>query len=255
MKKIFIWIFCYPFFCKAQIENVNLIKTSLSGILIANYTLGYERKISNHFTVQTELRYSPSGGLPLIRDIDNIQSGEISKNNDFDFYNTSISNNAITIELRYYPKLTESFKGFYIAPYFRASTINMYIPQTVKYTYSDNTKFEANLKINGSIYSNGLGLAIGIQKKITNKLFLDFVIFGLHLGNENAQFNYTSNLPASDSDNQFIKNNIENFKKVIEKIVHFDKFEYELNSNKGNLNASSNWIGIRGLGLSLAYTF
>ena len=255
MKKIFIWIFCYPFFCKAQIENVNLLKTSLSGFLIANYTIGYERKILPHFTIYTELRYSPAGGIPLIRDIDNIQSGQLSKNNDFDLYNTTIANNALTIECRYYPKISENFKGFYIAPYYRATTIDIFIPQKVKYTYVDGSIFEANLKINGSLKADGFGLALGIQKKITNRLFLDFVIFGLHFGKENSNFSFTSDKIASIGDNQFIKNNIENFKTDLEKVIKFDKFEYSLNPDSGNLEASSSWIGLRGLGLSLAYTF
>lgn len=255
MKKIFILILCFPIFCKAQKERIQTIKTSLSGILLANYTLGYERKILPHFTINTELRHAPVGGLPFIRDIDNFMSGKISSNSEFDFYNTTISNNALTIECRYYPKMNETFKGFYIAPYYRISKINLYVPQKVTYTYADNSKYEANLKINGSIASNGLGLAIGIQKKISDRLFLDFVIFGFHIGNEVANFNFISNKNAADADNQNIKNNIDNFRKDLENVIQFNKFDYTLNTDNGNLEASSSWVGLRGIGLSLAYTF
>lgn len=98
--------------------KMNLVKLSLTGLPIRNYTLQYERVLTKVISVGISYRNMPEGNLPFKTQIlKQIDESDVESRNIIN--NFTLSNYAITPEVRFYLGKKGYGQGFYIAPFFR----------------------------------------------------------------------------------------------------------------------------------------
>lgn len=242
MKKILLLIFIFPLLTNAQGKNV--IKTNLSGLLINNYNITYERSILKKMSLSVGFRYMPKTTVPLKSTLEKYLDNPDIKINDFE-----MGNMAITPELRLYLSAGK-LKGFYIAPYVRYASFDLTVPVTY-----DRPGFttKPTVLFNGKITSLSAGLLLGMQYNIAKKLVLDFWLIGAHYGTSNGNIDATNINPAlnSQADRDALQSQLNEFNE-------FGPFKFEskvTSATTANIKSVGAWAGVRALGLSLGVRF
>jgi len=256
MKKLIIILAFVPFFSNAQklFGGKNIIKTNITGNLVGNYNITYERALARKFSLSVGFRYMPKSTLPTFLK-DKIESLADDKNLRFSDF--QMGNFAITPELRLYLSAGK-MKGFYIAPYLRYASFDMQVPITYDYIPPGSTE-KASALFNGTITSFSGGLLLGTQFQIAKKLVLDLWIIGGHYGTSNGTMTVSNFSPAIDKNNS---SQTAGFDKVINEINNKDygpfKFKAEVNKPEytvATITTTGAWAGVRAAGLSLGLRF
>jgi hypothetical protein len=244
MKKIILGIFLIPFLSNAQLlGGNNVIKANLSSLAFGNYHLTYERALLKKLSISVSYRFMPKKTVPL----SNLLEKYID-NNDVNFGNFQMGNNAITPELRLYP--SKKLKGFYLAAYGRFAEFDLSVP--VKYVASSlpgsPTEYAT---FDGKIKSSSIGFMIGTQFRLAKKIVLDWWILGGHYGSSKGDLNALINRHLSPIEQQSLQATLDDLKEL-------GPFKFEgkvTSSNTANVKSTGPWAGVRGMGLSLGIRF
>ena len=250
MKKILLLLLLAPFFANAQklLGGKNIIKTNITGDLIGNYNLTYERSVAKKLSLSVGFRYMPKTVLPsAIRNI----ADKYINDPDVHLEDFQMGNFAITPELRLYLSAGK-MKGFYIAPYGRYASFDVQVP--VSYTNSSlppGTKAQA--KFNGKFTSMSAGLLLGTQFQIAKKLVLDIWIIGAHYGSSSGTIDAVDISPAmnNQSDRDALQAQLDDVKNL-------GPFTFEgkvTSATTAQITTTGAWAGVRALGLSLGFRF
>jgi len=228
---------------KAQIITApkNIIKTNItSPILFNNYSFQYERVFLEKFSVSLSYRFMPKRGIPYKNQIAKFFDDYNDKDVINVLENLQIDNYAITPEFRFY---LGRKRGLYASVYYRYAKfgLNGYSIDFDKY---DGSK--GNIKLNGDIKSNSVGIMLGKQWILARYIVLDWWIMGGHIGSAKGIIKGFSQEDLSILEQADIKQAIENFK-YLDKITVTDK-------NNVRVNFSGNWYGIR-TGFSIGVCF
>lgn len=109
MTLLFIWAGSYS---KTYTDNtkfagehyrpkMNLVKTNVTGILLKNYSVQYERVFTKRFSASLSYRNMPEGGLPFRSFILDRMEQDDQEGRDI-INNLLVSNYSITPEIRFY---------------------------------------------------------------------------------------------------------------------------------------------------------
>lgn len=250
MKKLLFFALIVPFAATAQLGilgDKNIIKTNLSGDVIGNYNLTYERSVAKKLSLSVGVRYMPKVSMPKILQ-DKVV--EMVGDNNIKIEEFKMGNFAITPELRLYLSLGK-MKGFYIAPYLRYASFDVTVPVTYDYAGSTTKPYAL---FNGIFTSISGGLMIGTQVNIAKRLVLDFWILGAHYGTSNGTITATDFNPpmSATGQKQALQDKLDEISK--ESYGPF-KFKGQFDGQTATLTSEGAWAGIRGAGICLGVRF
>jgi hypothetical protein len=256
MRKIIFITFLTAIISNANAQSLiggkNILKTNLSGDVLQNYNLTYEKSINHFMSISASYGSMAKRSLPL-----KSLAKQFIDNSNIDFDNFKVANNALTIEGRFYLGL-QKMSGFYIAPYARFGNMEVDVP--INYTYttaasvvngvtvpSTTVKTKANL--NGSIRSQSVGAYFGMQFQLLTKVVLDIWAIGGHYGSSNGSL--VAVLPTG-TPNEAAPALV----KIIDQ-TNASPFKLSTTStgNTVTTNTSGPWAGLRGAGITVGLRF
>lgn len=221
----------------------NFIRTNLTGILVKNYSLQFERVLNKRFSVGVELRLMPSTSLPFTKLISN------SLGSDPDILsslmNVRVSGSAITPSVKFYPTRKGYGRGFYISAFFRNAT---YKAERLDFYYDNSNGEKNSIQLKGEFTSNTVGLVLGKQWTIGRYFCIDWTIIGGHYGSARGLLTGKNSEALSEADQQTVRDALNGLE-----IPYTDK-EVEVSANRSTLRLSGPWAAFR-TGLAIGIRF
>lgn len=256
MRKIIFIAFLTTIISNANAQSLiggkNIIKTNLSGDVLQNYNLTYERSINRFMSISASYGSMAKRSLPL-----KSLAKQFIDNSSIDFDNFKVANNALTIEGRFYIGL-QKMSGFYIAPYARFGNMEVDVP--VNYTYTTepsvvngvnipSTTVTTKSTLNGSIRSQSVGAYFGMQFQLLTKVVLDIWAIGGHYGSSNGKIQ--ADLPAGTPSEAAtaLKTTLDNTN------ASPFKLSTTVSGNSVITNTDGPWAGLRGAGITVGIRF
>ncbi len=188
------------FVFKNGLTQDNIIKTSLSGFLIGDFNLSFERKTFDNQSVQFRLgHFYPTQGLLITEKT--ITPGEYTLQDSRGALQTSL-------EYRWYTK-KQGLSGFYLGPYIRYYGI--------KASYSDLVRSNI-FQVEGSMNNIGAGVQLGYHFLINEIISIDISFFGAGIDRNSLKLVYTIDQPNFDYN--VIVNDVS---EVFEDVSYFEK--------------------------------
>lgn len=243
-------IFTDDEYTEIEIDNptMNIFRTSLSTIIMNNYSIQYERVLNKKFSVGISYRFMPSGSIPLKNTVLDFFASDSNKSDIEDVLSdTKISGSAITLEPRFYVGKKGYGTGFYIAPYYRYSSFKF---DNISFNYESETSPTINtVHAGGKVTAHSGGVMIGAQWTVGKNFVIDWWIIGGHLGSSSGDISGTPNVPLTPYEQQEIR-------ETIERIEFSDMIkEINVSANGVDVQIEGPWYGIRAFGVSLGYRF
>ena len=221
----------------AQKNFNDAIKVNLSGLIVKNISLQYERKLSKRLSAALAYRNLPYGTVPFSSSLSNSVSGS-----GIDFSKMNVGSSAVTPELRLYVGKKGAMRGFYLGLFSSFSNYKTDFP----ITFSDRTG-----TFNGTMKATTFGLQLGTQMRISHRFFLDWWILGPNIGKANGNMNLlTANLNANEQ--QALRDNLQNVK---DNAPFAFVQSFTVDSNGAVVNLNGPWGGVRALGFNLSFHF
>lgn len=219
----------------AYTPKKNLVKINLTGLPIRNYSIQYERVLSKVISIGLSYRNMPEGNLPFKNQIlKQIDASDIESRNIINSF--TLSNYAITPEVRFYLGKKGYGQGFYIAPFFRNAG---YKGNNFDVEYKDENNTLQTLSLSGDIKANTFGVLLGAQWSLSKHIVLDWWILGPHIGSGKGDLIGVSSRPLSASEQADIKATLEDFE-----IPMVDK-KITVNSQGATMNLDGSFGGLR----------
>lgn len=217
----------------------NIIKTNVTACLFRNINLSYERIFTEKFSAQISYSTIPNGSIPF-------SSSTLKIHNVEELAKAEMNYSSFTVEPRFYLNKKGYGQGFYIAPYYRHSHLEV---SNLIFEYdADGVRNTANLssKVNG----NSGGLALGIQWNLgqNKNWILDFNMIGAHYGAANGDLVAVSSRPLTAREQQVLQDELNTLD------VPFVKIKAQPNANGATAQITGPWAGVR-FGLSAGYRF
>ncbi len=225
--------------------KMNIIKLNLISPIFLNFSLQYERVINKFLSATLTGRFMPTSSVPYINSFYNKIFGSDDPAIEEAFKEMKISNYGASVELRFYVGKKGYGKGFYIAPAYRFSRIEM---SHLIFVYDDYPGAEESLTFSGHSNANYGGLMLGAQWFLGKHLTLDWWFFGPLAGYQNASVSAVSSMPLSSDDQQVLKTKLEDWDMPLtEKNVYVD-------SQSASLDLYG-WMFGYNFGLALGFRF
>lgn len=229
---------------KDQIPPLNLIKLNLTGILLKNYSLQYERVLNKKISVALQYRMMPETGIPFKSSILKVV-GDDDPDTKKIIEDFRMSNYAITPEVRFYLSRKGYGRGFYIAPFYRYAS---FTSNDLNVFYTDDNNVEQSIKMSGKLTSNTGGILIGVQKDLGKHVVLDMSFFGPHYGAGKGNFEGTTSKPLTPDEQDDLRKQLEDIDiPLTDKTVN-------VNANGASLKLDGPWGGYR-FAISLGVRF
>lgn len=222
----------------------NFIKLNLTGILLKNYGVQYERVLSKRISVALQYRIMPETGIPHKNFIQK-KVGDDDPDTKKTIDDLRMSNFAITPELRIYLSKKGYGRGFYIAPFYRYAS---FTANGLNVFYTDENDVEQSLKLSGKLTSNTGGLLLGVQSMLAKSVVLDISFFGPHFGVGNGNFTGTSSKTLSPSEQDDLRQELEDID------IPFTDKTVNVNANAASMKLDGPWGGFR-FAISLGVRF
>ncbi len=213
----------------------NAIKAGLSGPLMGDINIGYERALSRHSSLNIKLGYFDPIMSPFITE----------KTLTPKAYNLLESNGGITasVEYRFYLSKKRGIQGFYVAPYMRYLNQDMVWDDEIEgYIFTVGTKFN----------TLGLGGQLGYQWILNDIFTVDLFFFGAGIDYHKALVEYVLD-PQPDGFNYgMVTSHVDDvfvdFKYLYKKLTH------DVNENNHTSKLPFLFPGIR-IGASIGIAF
>ena len=221
----------------------NKVKLNLFALPLKNFSLQYERGLTENMSVCLGLRLQPKGGLPFRSSISNAFDEEDTTAQDL-IDNVKASSWGITPEFRYYFG-KKPLSGFYLAPYVRVGG------NSLEWTYSFRMD-DGNMKrvdFNGKINSVYAGLLLGAQWHVAESFVIDWWIAGPSYGSMNIKLEANTDMTDLSADD---RRDLEESLDGIGYGGH--ELETDINDNGVRVKGKLPMFGLR-TGLCIGYTF
>ena len=251
-------IIAAPFVLQAQIESspeyagnqvkknqdVNFIKTNITSILLKNYSLQYERTLKKKLSAAISFRVMPETQLPFKSTILSIIEDDDADTKDM-VEKITLSNFAITPEIKFYLSKKGYGQGFYISLFYRYAQYTAGNVD-VKYTRDDNS--EGSIDLSGKLTANTGGFMLGVQKMLGKTVCLDIWILGPHAGGGKGNLTGIPDKSLSSSEQQDLREALEDLD------IPLTNLKSTVTSNFASVDLSGPWAGVRS-GISLGIRF
>jgi len=191
----------------------NILKTSLSGFFLGDFSLSYERQTFENQSVQLRAGYFQPVLSPFI-------SGSTLTPSEYTFVSNKGSLQS-SLEYRFYTAQA-GLKGFYLGPYIRY--------YSVKADYTDMIKND-RFDVEGSFTALGFGVQLGYHFVVNEIFSADISFFGAGIDKNLIKLIYTSNRQGFDYNTI-----VDDVTDVFEGIPYFEK-RLKNEVNPGNLTS------------------
>ncbi len=222
----------------------NLLKLNLTAIPLRNYSVQFERVLGKRVSIAVSYRNMPEGNLPMkdfiIEQLGSEDQEAVDAINSF-----TLSNYAITPEIRFYMGKKGYGRGFYIAPFFRNAN---YAGGNLLFKYNDDNDIEQSITLSGDIKANTVGLLLGAQWSLSKLFVLDWWIIGPHYGKSNGELIGNSSRVLTPDEQEEIRQNLEDFD------IPMVKKTVSVNASGAKMVVDGPWTGVRA-GISLGIKF
>ena len=219
------------------IKYPNILKINSLAIPFNNISLEYERGLVPRFSFLIGAGYKYSGDIPKLF---------LTAYDKINIKLDRIQGYSITPELRYYLKTCNSrfLDGFYLGVYFR---------HTHYYTNAEFDYFPEGYEM--QIYKAdmvmneyGVGLSIGYQLMLWERLSIDFMFFGPRYSNYHVGYEFDKNVSQEFLDDLSV---------YINEVIDRFGFEYEVDlKQEGDSRASTSFSFANArFGLSVGFAF
>ncbi|MEN6618369.1 MAG: DUF3575 domain-containing protein, partial [Rikenellaceae bacterium] len=159
----------------------NYIKTNLTSIFIKNYSLQYERVLNKTISIAVAYRNMPNTSIPFKDQIIKMVDSDDATTEDA-INSLTMSNYAITPEVRFYLGKKGYGRGFYIAPFYRYAKYDVAnVVVNLDVTVNEILQ-QRSIILDGKITANTGGLMFGAQWALSKHICLDWWILGPHFG-------------------------------------------------------------------------
>jgi hypothetical protein len=196
---LFILILLSPFVGYTQNNDnedfdKNVLKFNLTGLLLKNYGIQYERMLTRKTSFALGFRTMPSTTLPL----DDLLELDLE---DFSSNDLTLGNYAITPEIRFYMGKKGGPRGFYFAPYFRYANHDIGI-KNLTFTFEDDEFEDESItktaSFSGNITGMSAGAMFGAQWRLGKAIYLDWWIAGASYGKSSGNFQILTPLDSDE---------------------------------------------------------
>ena len=160
------------------VKYSNILKVNTLAIPFNNISISYERGVVPRFSILIAAGYKYSGNLPDLFD---------TENENLQIKLDQITGYSLSPELRYYLKSCDSrlLEGFYAGLYFR----HTHYESLAEFNYFPDELPDEYYKASLALNELGIGISIGYQLMLWERLSIDFMFFGprysnYHLGYE-----------------------------------------------------------------------
>lgn len=216
------------------LNGKNIFKVNLTALFLNQYNFQYERVISKRISLVVGYRTMPKGPVPFKQKLIDNSTDPAGAKAAFDAL--SISNTAITPELRLYTGKKGYGKGFYLAPFYRMATFKA---SGFNIDFTNAAGNPSSMQLSGELKGNTYGMMMGAQWSLGKHVSLDWHILGAHYGNSNG----TLYGKSSVSLNSVEQTEILNAMKDID--IPLTEESYMVNANGASMNMKGPWGGIR----------
>lgn len=222
---------------RKSVESKNMVKLNALALTTGTVSVQYERLVSPKITIGATVNLMPKRGLPFSNTVESFVD---DKTTAAQLQAISMSSFSFTPEARiYFGK--ESFKGFYIAPFARIASYSLELPVDYHYEGKDE-----HIIVGGKISSFSGGIAFGAQWKLSDNIYLDWMIIGPHYGSANGS------LEGQKALNQEEQTAINDALKDLD--IPVVEYEYEVNSSGAKVKLDGPWAGVRAV-VGIGYRF
>lgn len=169
----------------------NIIKLNLTSLILKNYSVQYERILKKSISAALGVRVMPATGIPfksLVLDATGDEDPEIRKAIEA----LTVSNFAITPEVRFYPGRKGYGRGFYIGVFYRFARYNA---DGFAVEYDNFLNGKSSVVLSGDMTTHTGGIMIGAQWFLGKRISLDWWILGAHVGAGNGTLSGASSYP------------------------------------------------------------
>ena len=226
-----------------QIPPFNFIKLNLTGILLKNYSLQYERVLNRKISVALQYRIMPETSIPFKSSFLKAVGDDPDTKKIIDDF--KMSNFSITPEIRFYLNKKGYGRGFYIAPFYRYAS---FTSNNFNVFYNDDNNVEQSVKMSGKLTTNTGGFLIGVQNSLGKHMVLDLSLFGPHYGSGKGDFKGTTSQPLTPDEQNNLREQLEDIDiPLTDKTVN-------VNANGASLKLDGPWGGYR-FAISLGVRF
>lgn len=221
-------------------------------------SLQYERMLNSNLSFNNTFFYRPKTGIPLGTQLDKIAKKHGVGVTGVDFEYIFVDQSQIGVwgyspELRYYfgKKKGRAFIGFFG----HYENFDATIPASLEARYQDQYIELSKVPINFDIRTLSGGLLIGKQFRFGERIALDFVIFGPHLGKGNTVYAYVEQSLLSrldESEKAYLEG------KIIDRFkLSTEYYDVTVGDEKAEITAFKKvpYFGVRALGLNLGFYF
>ncbi|SFW67915.1 hypothetical protein [Cellulophaga fucicola] len=220
----------------------NIVKFSLTSLVFKNFQFQYERVLNKTFSVALSYGTIPKSGIPFGKSIKEIAGdGDLTKI----IADGKVGYSSFTPEVRIYTGKKGYGKGFYLAPFFRASK---YTFENINFDYDLDNGDTATINTSGTLKGSTFGLLLGSQFNLGHNLVLDWWIAGPHIGTSNGDLRGTTSRVLSQNEQDALLDSLQDTD------ITFVDAEYKVDENGAEISLDGPWAGVRA-GLSIGYRF
>ncbi len=225
----------------------NYIKLNLTSIALKNYSIQYERALTKTISIALAFRDMPTTNLPFKSQIlKQVKSDDESAEKIIN--NLTMSNFAITPEVRFYLGKKGYGRGFYIAPFYRYAKYEIAKVMVDFEVQNNGVPEQRNVTLGGNVTANTGGLMFGAQWALARHISLDWWILGPHFGVSSGDLTGVPDQQMSSEDQAEVRDKLEDIDiPMIKKTV-------SVNSNSAAIIFDGPWAGIRA-GISIGFRF
>jgi hypothetical protein len=218
----------------------NIIKINVPALFLKNISFQYERKLSAKNSFVIAVRFRPKSTIAFQSTLEKLIDQPAVRVDLF-----KMGNFGITPEYRFYLGKKTAPLGFYIAPFISYNHYNANVPVN----YDSLTK-QKTAVFTGSQNTFTAGFQLGVQWKLSDKIYLDLWIVGPNYGL--AKGDFTAALPLNDDEqlNMFFQ-----LFKLTEGINPKIIKSFDVNANGASFKVNGPWGGIRAMGINIGYRF
>jgi hypothetical protein len=230
-----------------DISSRNIIKLNFTPLMYRTISVQYERLVGAKTSFTLGINYMPKGPIPFSKFFEDKTTSSSSSTTTTELQDLRITNFTITPEFRYY--INQAGKGFYFSLYGRYRNLTATLP----YVYLDNNNQKQSINLNGNLKSPMLGIMIGSQFRLSNKVTLDWYILGAHIKSDKFNISATSSVAMTSAQQEDArkffadKNNIND--------TPLANFEAVVTANSIAVKSQKTGAGLSGFGLALGFRF
>jgi len=219
----------------------NIAKFNLTSLAFKTFSFQYERIVDRKMSIALGFRFMPGSNLPFKSSILSF----VDKHDTFlntMIKGTKVGGYAFTPEFRYYLSKSANH-GFYIGSFVRYENFK------INSTYLlDGSVDITSIHLKGNLSVMGIGLMLGAQFKLTNRIMLDWWILGPYYTSNTFNLS-ANNFKLSNSDRDQFQETLDDAE------IPGLKLSSIVSNTAVHLKANGGFAAIRGLGICLGYKF